>query len=75
MAMTKNELRAALLRNGFTVAEFAGWVGVTAETVYRWGGASGVPRWATRLLALIDQHGRAHVLGDAVAQDSRGGEG
>lgn len=63
MSMTKPEFRAALRRNGFTVLTFADEFGVSIDTVYRWGGPAAVPRWATRLLALIDQHGRGHVMG------------
>jgi DNA-binding transcriptional regulator YiaG len=61
--MTKPEFRAALTRNGFTVQSFADEFGVTVDTVYRWGGQAAIPRWACRVLALIDQHGPAHVLG------------
>ena len=63
MSMTKPEFRAALQRNGFTVQSFADEFGVSIDTVYRWGGQAAIPRWATRVLALIDQHGPAHVLG------------
>ena len=63
MAMTRLELRAALQRNGFTVQTFADEFGVHAQTVYRWGGQDAVPYWVARVLALIDQHGHAHVLG------------
>lgn len=61
--MTKLEFRAALTRNGFTVQTFADEFGVSLDTVYRWGGQAAIPRWACRVLALIDQHGPAHVLG------------
>lgn len=61
--MTKIEFRAALTRNGFTVQTFADEFGVSLDTVYRWGGQAAIPRWACRVLALIDQHGPAHVLG------------
>jgi hypothetical protein len=61
--MTKLEFRAALTRNGFTPQTFADEFGVSVDTVWRWGGQAAIPRWATRVLALIDQHGRAYVLG------------
>ena len=61
--MTKIEFRAALTRTGFTVQSFADEFGVAIDTVYRWGGQAAIPRWACRVLALIDQHGPAHVLG------------
>jgi len=63
MAMSKHELTEALRRNGYTLAEFAEEFGVATKTVYDWGSRYGVPRWVVRVLALMDQHGRAHVVG------------
>ena len=57
MAMTKDEFHSACKRHGLTVTEFAEEFGVAPSTAYQWGGRYGVPRWATRILALMDQHG------------------
>ena len=65
MAMTKDEFRAAAQRHGYTLASFGEDFGVAYDTVRRWGTDSGVPRWAVRVLALMDQHGRAYVEGPA----------
>jgi hypothetical protein len=45
------------------MASFADDFGVAYDTVRRWGNDYGVPRWATRVLALMDQHGRPYVAG------------
>lgn len=65
MAMTKDELRQSLRRHHFTLQEFADEFGVSYETLCRWGASTGVPRWAVRLLGLMDQHGRAFVIGQS----------
>lgn len=59
MAMTKDKFHAACKRHGLTVTEFAEEFGVAPQTAYQWGGRYGVPRWATRILELLDQHGAA----------------
>jgi len=59
MAMTRDEFKAACKRHGYTVAEFADEFGVAPSTAQQWGLRSGVPRWAVRVLAIMDQHGRA----------------
>jgi hypothetical protein len=66
--MNQHEFRAAVQRHGYSLAEFAGSWGVAYETVRRWGADYGVPRWVQRVLALMDQHGRAKVAMD-VAQN------
>lgn len=70
MAMTKDEFRDAVTRHGYTLMDFALDFGVSYETVRQWGGRASVPRWATRVLSLMDQHGRAHVGG--VSEANRG---
>lgn len=67
MAMTRDEFQHALRRNGLTVQEFADEFGLNFRTVYRWGADASVPRWAVKILAIMDQHGRGIVLrGDFV---------
>jgi hypothetical protein len=61
--MSRDEFRAAVQRHGYRLADFADDFGISYDTVRCWGTRNGVPRWATRVLALMDQHGRAHVEG------------
>lgn len=63
MAMTKDEFQSACKRHGYTVTEFAEEFGVAPSTAYQWGARYGVPRWATRVLGLMDQHGAAALGG------------
>ena len=57
--MTGDEFHLALNRHGLTPSEFAEEFGVSVKTVYDWSYRSGVPRWAQRLVLILDQHGRA----------------
>lgn len=59
MAMTKQEFKDACRRHNLTVSEFARMFGIAESTAYSWGGRFGVPRWATCILSLMDQHGPA----------------
>lgn len=71
MAMTKEEFQTALRRNGFSVQEFADEFGVNPETIYRWGGKASVPRWAVKIIGLMDQHGRGIMIGVKVGSAER----
>ena len=70
MSMTRDEFRSAVQRHGYRLTDFADDFGVTYDTVRRWGNGYGVPRWAIRVLALMDQHGRAHVEGPKPAKSA-----
>lgn len=59
MAMTKDEFHSACKRHGMTMNEFADAFGVAESTVYQWGARTGIPRWAVRILGVMDQHGAA----------------
>lgn len=63
MSMTRDEFRSAVRRHGYRLSDFADDFGVAYDTVRKWGNGNGVPRWAVRVLSLMDQHGRAHVEG------------
>lgn len=65
MAMTKPEFHAACKRHGLTVAEFAAEFGVAESTCYQWGARAGVPRWAVKVLAIMDQHGASILINAA----------
>lgn len=60
MAITKEELRDAFTRNGYTAASFAEAWHVHPDTVYRWGNGS-TPRWVMTILTLMDQLGRERI--------------
>jgi hypothetical protein len=62
MAMTKDEFQAACKRHGLTVAEFAAEFGVAESTAYGWGQRSGIPYWAVKIIAVMDQHGTAAII-------------
>lgn len=66
MAMTQAEFRSALKRHNVALGEFAGWAGMSRETVYKWGSTIGVPRIVVRVLSLMDQHGARAVMGRPV---------
>lgn len=71
MAMTQTEFRAAVKRHGYSLADFAEEFGVAYDTARKWGGHDlSVPRWATRVLTLMDQLGRGTVAGRRPAESS-----
>ena len=70
MAMTSNEFRTAIKRHGYDLSDFAKEFGVSYDTVRAWGIRYGVPKWAVRVLALMDQHGQAHVVGPSIRTNS-----
>jgi len=70
MSMTRDEFRSAVQRHGYRLSDFAEDFGVTYDHVRRWGNGYGVPRWASRVLALMDQHGRAWVEGPKPAKSA-----
>jgi hypothetical protein len=75
MAMTRDEFRSAVQRHGYRLTDFADDFGVAYDTVRKWGNGNGVPRWAVRVLALMDQHGRAHVEGPKAIRPRQPAEG
>jgi hypothetical protein len=75
MSMTREEFRSAVQRHGYRLTDFADDFGVAYDTVRKWGNGNGVPRWAVRVLALMDQHGRAHVEGPKAIRPGQPAQG
>lgn len=70
--MDRDEFRQALRRNRVSVEEFAGLIGRTRDTVYRFGEGTPVPQYARTMLRLLDERGGVHGLIGQESANMRG---